>query len=504
MGVRFDLSSSNVMAYLTSPSGYEPRITYEALLGFLNTIADDHPARPRLISSDHRWAHKLQAAAKRASNELTDHQRRYDEVVEPETLHQLLGPLARVLGSYDLYVMPVGTWRDSDTLDRFGREAAMVPGRGILVLIPDFYHEESLRVFDPNSGVADALRRRSEWPGALFLLRNGDAAFAPLGQAYDMLVEFVRLFEAAPDQQSRMEYGSDILRDSRGRAEPTVRILHLSDLHLGTDRAEQTEVLLRASLRKELPSIHQTVITGDLFDQPKRRFAQRFKNFSDNLQLQGARPPIIVPGNHDQRVFGNALFGIGRRLRQLADLRWRTIVEDPETRMVFLCFDSSRSGNFARGEISTEQLVSVATDYEVANSGGRYDEYLKVALLHHHPYPWGQRDEASILGNGGMPDLFVEMKDGENFMTWCAGRGISLVLHGHKHVPRLINESIAVGNERVRVTTVACGTSLGANGRPLSYNIVDWNPEAQAWSVDFKVDRGDGQGFRSAVIEAHV
>lgn len=503
MGLLFNLASTNIIAYLTSLKEEPPRISLDVLSGFLQSVAWAPDAR--LISSDPQWVTEMQKMALGALEDLDKDPRLggRDHAVDPITLHRVLEPLAGALGRYDLYIMPVGTWRDADVLNRFAHTAARLPGHGILVLIPDMYQQSNLRIFDPNDGAAAALRRQSEWPGAVFLLRNGESAFAPLDQAYDDLETLFELFEANKYEDVRMERASEVLRRQQTYAQHAARILHLSDLHLGTKETEARKVLLRASLQREISSIDQIVITGDLFDQPRRRHARSFKDFRDNIQLQAGQAPIVVPGNHDQKIFGNSLLGIGRRLRQLADLEWRSLVEDAEMRLLFLCFDSSRTRNFARGEVTSDQLVKVATDYEVANAGGRYDEYLKVAVLHHHPYPWGSQGEPSLLDGIVKPENFVEMVEGRVFMEWCAGRGVSLVLHGHKHVPRLIHDRINVGDRDSELTTVACGTSLGANGRPLSYNIVDWNPDSQAWSIDFKVDRGDGQGFRSVLVETH-
>jgi hypothetical protein len=51
------------------------------------------------------------------------------------------------------------------------------------------------------------------------------------------------------------------------------------------------------------------------------------------------------------------------------------------------------------------------------------------------------------------------MDDAESFLGWCANRNISLILHGHKHVPRYREELVrrTDGNSTL-ITTVGCGT----------------------------------------------
>ncbi|MBV6321166.1 hypothetical protein [Duganella violaceipulchra] len=78
-------------------------------------------------------------------------------------------------------------------------------------------------------------------------------------------------------------------------------------------------------------------------------------------------------------------------------------------------------------------------------------------------------------------------------MTWCAGRQVGLVLHGHKHIPHLATVQPMHGRE---VTVVGCGSSVGAEGKPMCYDIVTIEPATKRWSVSFYQDtRGDGSGF---------
>jgi hypothetical protein len=152
----------------------------------------------------------------------------------------------------------------------------------------------------------------------------------------------------------------------------------------------------------------------------------------------------------------------------------------------------------------------MGTSFDVADIGDRFSDYLKIALVHHHPYPYPASREAPILDPRSWigREEFMQMEDATEFLTWCSSRDIRLVLHGHKHIPRLIHDLVAEGDwqgaERRRLTTVGCGSSLGANGRELSYNIIEWQPESRSWNVDFRVAPADGRNFRSAAIESQA
>lgn len=515
MGVRFDLSSTNVVAYLTSPKETEPpRITLDQLRAFLYSLAEDADyARPRIISSNPEWVSAIRHTAQNSLNRLnaTVVELRYNEPAPSPILREVLEPLAMVFGSYDIYILPVGSWRDSDVLDRFAHEAARIPGHGILVLIPDYYEpEQNVQVLDPSLGTREAVRNRGAWPGAIFMLRSGEANFLPIDEARLRVAELANVMH---------DYGTNQARIRKVVTAPTRRVqdrsprrlLHLSDLHLGTSRAANTEVYVQTALRSHLATANQIVITGDLFDQPKRRHAQQYRNFAHQLHLLSGKAPIVVPGNHDQRIFGNAIFGVGRRLRQLTDLQWREVVVDPEAQIAFFCFDSSRTGDLARGCVDQDQLLKMATEYEVNNIGQALDGYLKVALVHHHPYPYVPDKETPIIDPRGWVgrESFLEFRESDRFLAWCASRGVELILHGHKHIPRLIvdeilNESPEGGGAYRQLTTVGCGSTLGANGSEMSFNIIEWDPESGNWNTQFLIDRGDGSGFRSAALQSQV
>src|SRR5690242_12902753 len=92
--------------------------------------------------------------------------------------------------------------------------------------------------------------------------------------------------------------------------------------------------------------------------------------------------------------------------------------------MVFLCFDSSRTGNLARGAIESEQLLSVATQFDARNTAGEFDGFSKIAVLHHHPYRYSEYEQPIIDPRGwvGRED-FLELVNSNLFLERCAMRG---------------------------------------------------------------------------------
>jgi hypothetical protein len=159
----------------------------------------------------------------------------------------------------------------------------------------------------------------------------------------------------------------------------------------------------------------------------------------------------------------------------LADLDWQPLVIDDENKVLFSCFDSSRSEDLARGRIDSNQLFDMGTRLDIANVNGDLDDYIKIVLLHHHPYPYHADVEERILSGGDQYEITVadfppwyareqllELRGAERFLTWGAGRRVSLILHGHKHVPRFVTDSFKTASKRYRsLAVIGCGSSTG-------------------------------------------
>ncbi|MGW4670871.1 metallophosphoesterase family protein [Streptomyces sp. NPDC004324] len=520
MGLCFDLATSNVVAHLLGPGRRPPRLQRGEISYFLHVMEhrDD-----RFVSSSAELADEVRDRAVASGRRLRGLPGRSDVLAGADVRH-VLQPLEELFGRYEAVVLPVGTSEHGGRLGQFAQEAAHAPGYGLLVLMPQLYMPEvNVLVLDPDDGVNDAVRRSDEWPGAVFAVRGESSFFLPFDAAYAAVAR-----AASVDADLRA-----VLRAAREGAELKAvtarrtrrRLLHLSDLHLGTPRTGRRRAYLSRALSR-LGPLDRVVITGDLFDQPRARHREQYEEFVDHLRDLTQAEPVVVPGNHDQRIFGNKVGRVGSRRGELAELRWdRGAVHDRDAKLVFLCFNSSKKGDAARGGIGDKQFLDVATSYDTARRVAGYDDCLRIAVLHHHPYPYPLPDEEPRSGHrpsedpvSGHDHTWVErvrsllsrerllgMEDAEQFLNWCAARDVSLVLHGHRHRSRLVTDSIPVSGVPFRshaLTTVGCGTSLGAGDSPLSFNVIDWNPATGSWAVDFQESEPDGSGFRSVAVRA--
>jgi len=292
-----------------------------------------------------------------------------------------------------------------------------------------------------------------------------------------------------------------VLREWAKRTQRTYRrLLHLSDLHFGTPDAIENQALLDAELRDIVQSVDRVVITGDLFDAPNKKNAALFTNFKHNItHLAGGREPVSITGNHDQRMIG--LFG--NYYKQVALIGARTIVVDDQCEMIFVCFNSCERGSFARGRITESQLRQLGGAYHTLTSARpELKAYLPIVLVHHHPFSfdvpaetWVQRALEAI---GLRDESFLVLVDAEDLHHWCLDWKIKTILHGHKHKARYVEREIARGPDKIHLTAIGCGSSLGAGGSPVSYNMLEWDPNSQRWIASF-FESINGGAFRPTV-----
>jgi UDP-2,3-diacylglucosamine pyrophosphatase LpxH len=498
MSTPLRLREANLIVYLTTrDTGIVPRFTMDELLYFLDVLTGLSPGSAYIIAPDPRWYDRISSLARNAYDTLST--RRYEptDFVDPRTCQEVLYELQREFSQFDLYVLPLG----EEALGELFRHTGRSSQGQELIFTPEFYRNEDLRFFDPLPPIRQLAGRTEDWPGVLFWLPHGESVFAPLRKAERIFSELSNALEHGAHTLHQLI--SEYNRSRSGVVQR--RLLHLSDLHFGNRAALNNEPYLTTHIQSILGEFDRVVITGDLFDNPEEEDYRGFYRFLIFLKNHTGKDPILVPGNHDQRRFGNSFARIGKEFSQLANLRWNPVVIDDDLYCTFLCFNSSEGGNWARGSISRNQLRDVATEYESRKlTHPALNEFVKIAVMHHHPYPFEGAEKQisrSLWRRGIRKETFVGMDNSERFLKWCAARNVPLVMHGHKHEPRFISDWITLSTGSYRqVTAVGCGASLGIGERPMSYNMLTWVPSSQTWSVRFMIDPGDGSGFEEDYI----
>jgi len=244
-----------------------------------------------------------------------------------------------------------------------------------------------------------------------------------------------------------------------------MKILHLSDLHLGDDlvlrsilrlkswRRRPTTKLtdgLKAAIRDLSPDY--VVISGDFVNKPNEEsFAVASRYIRELLLDAGVDLKtrlLVVPGNHDASFIPRAQPDDAARLRAyrhfLKELFGETDVEtrkirytlvDQQERTIFACLDSTLKDYFplAEGQIGVGQLnwlkKKMARAEQLLGNSGRL---IRVAVLHHHC--------VAIKGASAGSDRFMTLLDAGDVLPILDTLGFSLILHGHKHYPHVTTQ----------------------------------------------------------------
>ncbi|MGO9995834.1 MAG: metallophosphoesterase family protein [Steroidobacteraceae bacterium] len=506
MGARFKLEHANIMAYVTSRSYGAPRVPRHDLSDFLDALR--YGAREWLIPEVgfEPWPDQIAEIANRAGSRLSE----IPESAERDTIsggivEKILEELRSELSDYPLFALAVGQGeRLRDTSMQLAH--ARMWGQ-LLVLIPEYnMTARNFAVLDPIPAFAVALHAAAQWPGIAFWTANGASAFAALADVDELRHE---LEYAARDGHRGRPFPpfrgtprfDQVLRQwTEKQPMRSRRLLHLSDLHFGTGDATENQPLLEAELRDIVKSVDRVVITGDLFDTPNQNYATLFTTFRNNItHLAGGRVPIVITGNHDQRMIG--LFG--DTYKQVALIGPTKVEVDDDCQMIFICFNSSVRGSWARGKITKSQFRHLGAEYRTLTAARpELKTYLPVVLVHHHPFSFDVSAESWIqrtLNAVGLRDeSFLEMVDSGDLHRWCLDWKVKTILHGHKHKARYVEREISRDNERMDLTAIGCGSSLGAEGSPVSYNMLEWDPHSQRWIASF-FESINGGAFREKV-----
>ena len=199
-------------------------------------------------------------------------------------------------------------------------------------------------------------------------------------------------------------------------------LLHLSDPHFGTERAEVVEALVRLA-HEQRPQV--AVLSGDITQRARRAQFAAAARFMDRLAVPAM---LAIPGNHDI-----PLFDVMTRLLKPYVAHQQVFGSDLEPRYVndelmVLCVNTTRAWRHKDGEVSQRQIERVARELRAARP-----EQLRVVVTHQPVHVTRQEDEVNLLHGHR-----------EAVRAW-AEAGADVVLGGHIHLPyvRPLAESVA-------------------------------------------------------------
>lgn len=230
-------------------------------------------------------------------------------------------------------------------------------------------------------------------------------------------------------------------------------ILHLSDLHFGTEKQECLTAIENFCLEHEPEAI---VVSGDLTQRARYKQFYDCKKFLDGLGIRY----LVVPGNHDIPLYNlwNRFFYPFLRYTLFFGKMESTLETE---HFYFVGVNSIRRRYHTRGHISLEQIEHVDKCLKKA------PEHKSKWVVVHQPFytphddPHGIKD-CPVLGQ-------IALK------VWSQS-GLNGLLHGHLHQPAVfdLNQIYALGAEHP-VLDVHAGTSTSYrlhHGLPNSFNVI--------------------------------
>jgi predicted MPP superfamily phosphohydrolase len=323
---------------------------------------------------------------------------------------------------------------------------------------------------------------------------------------------------AAPEAQHIVDSGG---------GEP-VRLVHLTDLHYGFGFNDELWNHVEAIVADLQP--HVIFVTGDLVNSPWWWRCRRVRAMLDKLKTKTAsvkqkRSPLlyVIPGNHDTRVQG--ILPVGQITPLVLTLSvvvwagayvhgwqtWQWVVPIAVTlivcryallrkfthffsdsipalpltlsdlSLVVYPFDSAtHATSGATGQIPVQQFVSARKEADETS-----DAPYRIALVHHHtvPIPYDSEQESLMV-----------LKNAGAFLSEIAGRGVRLVLSGHKHHQHISRVSInAETPDELEVTVLNTGTPT-ARRHPsrfgYNFSVIEIHPCSGAKIKQYRSDGG--------------
>jgi len=214
-----------------------------------------------------------------------------------------------------------------------------------------------------------------------------------------------------------------------------VRLLHLSDLHVGTVEEPEIERALDTLIERVEPQL--VVASGDLTHRGRREQHERAAAFLRRLE----RPLLVIPGNHDIPWAFPARFT--RPFREF-ERQWETTEPIHRGDGFFVVgLNSVRPWRHQSGGVRSAQLQRAAELLATAPEGS-----LRVVALHHHLIgaPWRSRKKPVARRTHVLASL--------------VDAGAELILAGHIHQAAVSERhefEVAPGSLRGATVSVAPG-----------------------------------------------
>lgn len=496
MGLRFDLDIANWVAHLTDrttplPAFSEPWVEVQAIELLLEHISVGFYST-RII--ERHFREMIDEARSRRQDRLT-----------PDAIAPLREFLSR--RPWTALIVPSGYDRELDLRlcsEKFLRELLLIrPDDPGLILQLDEPPSGQLELTNVFPAFKTALAKSAVWPGLLIwtspsnsvFLAFSNTGFGTIKREAEWVFSHLAV-STGVDLELLEQRFYDEFRSARDRVKSIVRMVHLSDVHIGSTEAyrrlPRVEQFVR-TIASESDGAGELIpiLSGDLIDSPKKQYYDQARSFLNTIANICGRQPILVLGNHDVRHSG---YGI-EDLRLAIGFPTTYVQWDDGNRLGFICFNSVAGGSLARGQIGERQFTDIGNLLDARRD---IADYSLIGVLHHHPLPverpdWhARRFYEKILGDSF--EMTVALEDAEDFVNFVESRRFAAVVHGHKHIPRIATTA------KGKIPIFGCGSSVGkvetSDRKPyLSINIVSFEPETRRITCRLLAERMPGAGL---------
>lgn len=229
------------------------------------------------------------------------------------------------------------------------------------------------------------------------------------------------------------------------------RIVHISDLHLPA-RSPAHATRLAEAVAEQAPDL--LVVSGDLTRRGGRREFALAAEYLAGLP----RPQLVIPGNHDVPLlhFPARFARPFRRYRKALTEDLAPLHVDEEIAVAGL--NTSR-GVQLRLDWSLGRIAERAVRRAVTRLARVPADRVRIAVTHHPLSP----DVADPRRS--------RVRGAPSALSALAGAGVSVMLHGHLHRPRV--DVVSVGGRQVVMVGAATALSDRERGGGSGFNVIE-------------------------------
>ncbi len=219
-------------------------------------------------------------------------------------------------------------------------------------------------------------------------------------------------------------------------------ILHVSDVHFGSDHARARAKTLIAVIETIHPDV--VVVSGDLTQRARSAQFGEARAFLDEIRV----PRVVVPGNHDVPLWNVAKRFVSPLSKWRRWMRMEPTSLYVDREVAILGIDTTRRFGIKGGLVGSNEIR------EVEEQLGDVPEHACRVVVGHHPLATLSRAAGGDSAMGGRRAL-----------TRLAALGVELVLSGHLHETHVFHPVDRSTGVAGGVLLVSAGTATSHRGR---------------------------------------